>query len=245
VSSPQGYFVPAEWLAAITGKKLFYPCAGPDVLEPTEIFAPIVSELWYGDIAYPAGLRMDCVLGQSPHQDYALKDVEIIGDAYARVERREGYRFLSPSKRIETYWRQDGSSVRVIRRRGFGQIALGAEFPDDTIGVFFFRGDGGGEGGSGVSFFQDRRRRHPPLQNLFSLLRRKLAKPALVVTDGSNNSRRSNLPISQFFNTAISSEEAFMLCRDKVWKAGNLRWRCVGFAGRRYGPTLVWAVEPV
>jgi hypothetical protein len=65
VSSPQGYFVPAEWLAAITGKKLFYPCAGPDVLEPTEIFAPIVSELWYGDIAYPAGLRMDCVLGVS------------------------------------------------------------------------------------------------------------------------------------------------------------------------------------
>jgi hypothetical protein len=77
-------------------------------------------------------------IGQSPHQDYALKDVEIVGDAHARMERREGYRFLSPSKRIETYWRQDGSSVRVIRRRGFGQIALGAEFPDDTIGVFFF-----------------------------------------------------------------------------------------------------------
>ncbi len=245
MSSSEGHYVSPEWLAAVAGRKLFYPCAGNDVFEPTAIFAPIVSELWYCDINYPLGLKMPTVLEQAANQDHALKSVEIDGDALARMERREGYRFLPPSRRIETYWRQDGSSFRIIRRRGFGEIALGSEFPDDSIGVFFYRGDSGGEGGSSVRFFQDSRRRYSPLRNLFSLLCRKLAKPALIVTDGSNNSRRSKLPISQFHGTATSSQDAFMLCRDKEWRAANLRWRCVGFVGRRYGPTLVWAVEPI
>lgn len=238
------YFIPPEYLAKTAGTKLFYPCAGRDVIEPTMIFGPLVSELWFADLAYPAGLRMDPVFGGSSDNEYILKDVKIIGSPEAVLQRRDGYRFLSPSKRIEIYQRQDGSALQIIRRRGFGEIALGAEFPDDSIGVFFYRGDGGGEGGSRVEFFRNRRKIYPPLQNLFSLLIRKLSKPALIITDGSNCGKRSGLPVARFFNSYISSKDAFMMCAGQIWSVAGMQWRCVGFAGHRYGPTLVWAVAP-
>jgi hypothetical protein len=238
------YFIPPEHLAKTVGTKLFYPCAGRDVIEPTMIFGPFVSELWFGDLAYPAGLRMDPVFGRSSNNGYILKEVKITGNPEAVLQLRDGYRFLPPSKRIETYQRQDGSALHIVRRRGFDEIALGAEFPDDSIGVFFYRGDGGGEGGSGIEFFGNRRKKYPPLQNLFSLLLRKLTKPALIVTDGSNCGKSSGLPIARFFNSSISSKDAFIMCAGQIWSVGGIQWRCVGFAGRRYGPTLVWAVAP-
>lgn len=232
------HHIPSEWLRKLAGTSLFYPCAGQDIEEPIRVFAPVVSALWFADIAYPRRLLMEPAL---PH---ASPHVVVDGDAAAVMENRDGRRFLAPSRRIETYARADGSSFKVIRRRGFAEIALSEEFPDGSIGVFLHRGDGGGEGGSAVSFFRDRPRRHAPLANLFSLLKRKLATPALVVTDGSNLSPRGRLPIARFTRTATTGEEAFAQWRGAEVVAGGLRWRCVGFLGPRYGPTLVWAVEP-
>lgn len=238
MNAPPTHHIPREWLRQVAGSALFYPCAGADIAEPIRVFSPVVSALWFADIGYPRGMRMDAALPDAqPH-------VMVDGDVHAEMERRDGHRFLVPSRRIETYARADGSCFKVIRRRGFGEIALGEEFPDRSIGVFLHRGDGGGEAGSGVSFFRDQPRRHPPLADLFSRLKRKLTKPALIVTDGSNCGRSLGLPIARFTRTSATGAEAFAQQRDAEWRAGGLRWRCVGFLGPRYGPTLAWAVEP-
>jgi hypothetical protein len=73
----------------------------------------------------------------------------------ATIERRTGddgraYNFLKPSKLTETYERSDGRRLKVIRRRGFGQIALSRQFSDRSLGVFMHRGDSPGESGSNV-----------------------------------------------------------------------------------------------
>ncbi len=245
MSEAQDYYIPPEWLRAVAGKAFFYPCAGSDIAEPLSIFAPFMDELWFADIHYPTGMRMPRAFPRADHQDYTLTSTSIDGAPSAQMERRAGHRFLPPSRRVETYMRLDGSGFRVVRRRGFGEIGLGTEFPDRSIGVFFYRGDSRGEGGSGVQFFSNRRRRYEPLTNLFSLLCRKLTVPALIVTDGSNTRPRQRLPISQFAHGPISSAEAFKLCAGRDWIADGLRWTCVGFVGRSYGPTLVWAVAPV
>ncbi|MGK7864923.1 hypothetical protein [Falsiroseomonas sp. E2-1-a4] len=241
MSDSRCHYIPPKWLDAVAGKTLFYPCAGGDIAEPLQVFAPVISDFWFSDIGYPAGLKMAPALRSFGGFTYTLTGKLINGDPLATIERRDGYRFLPPSRRIETYSRPDGSSFRVIRRRGFGEIALGTEFPDMSVGVFFHRGDSPGEGGSNVRFFENKWRRHEPLRNLFSTLIRKLTEPALIVSDGSLTPPLH--PIGQFHRSRMSSAEAFESCRDREWLADGLRWTCVGFVGRRNGPTLVWAVQ--
>jgi len=244
MSEAQGYYIPPEWLRVVAGKAFFYPCAGSDISEPLSIFAPFMADLWFADIAYPAGLQLPQAIQPAAPREYTLTDTLIDGAPSAQMERRDGHRFLLPSRRIETYVRPDGSSFRVVRRRGFGQIGLGTEFSDRSIGVFFHRGDsGGGEGGSNVSFFANKHLRYPPLNNLFSLLRRKLTEPALIVSDGSMTTRSH--PIAQFHHRSMTSAEAFDCIRGRQWVVEGVRWTCIGFVGRRYGPTLVWAVEQI
>lgn len=243
MSDTQNHYIPTEWLDAVAGKTLFYPCAGADISEPIAIFAPFVSELWFVDLGYPAGLRLQPALQPPADFGCTLKDTLINGDPFARMEQREGHRFLLPSRRIETYSRPDGSSFRIVRRRGFGEIALGTEFIDKSIGVFFYRCDGSVEGGSGAQFFVNNRRHYSPLNHMFSLLCRKLADAALIVTDGSNTSPIDGLPISQFRKSRLSGADAFEVCRGRDWLVKGLRWTCVGFVGRRSSrAALVWAV---
>lgn len=241
MSDLRSHYIPDKWLDTVAGKTLFYPCAGGDIAEPLQVFAPVISEFWFSDIAYPAGLRMAPAVQSLGDLQCTPKGTVINGDPSARIEHREGHRFLLPSRRIETYSRPDGSSFRVVRRRGFGEIALGTEFADMSLGVFFHRGDSGGEGGSNVSYFENKQRRYEPLNNLFSTLSRKLSEPALIVSDGSTTARTH--PIAEFHNSSMSSAEAFERCHGREWLVNGLRWTCVGFVGRRYGPTLVWAVQ--
>jgi hypothetical protein len=237
------HYIPDKWLVAVAGTTLFYPCSGSDIAEPIAIFAPFMKDFWFADLDYPAGLRMAPALRETGDLSCSLLDVEIEGEASAEMVWLGNCRFLPPSRRIETYRRRDGSTFRVIRRRGFGEIGLGTEFADGSIGVFFYRGDSLGEGGSGLSFFANKRRRYSPLSDLFSLLSRKLAPPALVVTDGANTPRHGRAPVAKFARTSISSEEAFEQCRGQRYMAGGHSRTCVGYAGQRYGPTLAWAVE--
>jgi hypothetical protein len=234
----EAHYIPDEWLRAVAGKSFVYPCAGDDILEPISIFAPHMADLWFVDICYPRGLRMPPAIQSPSELECSLVKTKIDGAPLAQMERRGDHRFLPPSRLIESYVRKDNTSFRVIRRRGFGQIALQEEFSDRNIGVFFHRGDGGE---SNVSFFENKPRRYAPLSNLLSLLRRRLAEPALVVSDGSTTSRRH--PVAQFFDSPITSAEAFDRIAGRQWIVEGQRWTCVGYVGRRYGPTLVWAVE--
>lgn len=173
--------------AGLACRSLFYPCAGNDWSVVLNLFAEHIDSFMFVDTQYQfdrirpievAGLEL---LPASTH---------LRGEAYSPLERIPSYgrrhRHVEPAWLEETYLHQgSGRHIKVTRRRGFGQYAL-REIPDGSLGVFFHRGDSMGEGGSDAWFLANRRRNHPPLSHLFRTLKRKLAYPALIVSDGSN-----------------------------------------------------------
>jgi hypothetical protein len=82
---------------------------------------------------------------------------------------------------------QTGRTIEICLRRGFGQYAL-QELADGSLGMFLHRGDSCADGGSGVCYLANRKTSHQPLSRLFEVIKRKLAKSALIGSDGSNTS---------------------------------------------------------
>ena len=238
-------YVSAEWLDAVRGKALFYPAAGCDWSEALDVFAGHIDEFWFADIAYHQGLSLKPVEGERS-RFRLVSPGAISGDPNALRETRvskEGceYQYLEPSRLRETYERiEDKRRVEVIRRRGFGQIALSKEFEDCSIGVFMHRGDSPGERGSNTYYLGYMDSRYEPLRNLFEKLSRKLADRALIVSDGSNCKIRR---IKRWHNKSTIGLDAFCEAQAKSFDYGDWRWQCVGYLNRRYGPTLVWGVE--
>jgi hypothetical protein len=239
------HFIMPECLAGVVGGTLFYPCAMDDIAEPLTIFGGVMAEMWFADTDYPAGLDMPQAIQSSGVHGKRLQDSEVVGPAYARVEGYGDRRHVLPSRRVERYRSGNGQMLKVIRLRGVAEIALETEFSNESISVFWHRGDSMGEGGSNLGFFGrwDGRWRqdHVPEESLFALLCRKLTNPALIVSDGSNMDKRH--PIAQFNHSDIAGRIAFDRCRHREHVHEGLRWNCVGFTGPRYGPTLIWRVE--
>jgi hypothetical protein len=200
---------------------------------------------WFCDTHFPPGLTMPPVLGDN--KNYRLVSHSPSGNTDSQMENRvtpdgRSYRFLEPSKLSEIYRAFDNRHVTILRRRGFGQIALQMEFVDRTIGVFMHRGDSMGEGGSNTWFLAMRKRTFEPCSELFSKLAKKLADRALIISDGSNTRLKQ---LSQFHSTETSSQDAYEHLRKECFVWGGFRWQCVGWMSERYGPTLVWGLERI
>jgi hypothetical protein len=233
-------FVDLKSLAAVRSRILFYPAAGSDWNEFIEAFADHIDEFHFCDVTY-------CDLNKLEHpffdpKSYELIDTKVDGKAVARMDTPtpdRPYCSLTPGRLTEIYKRvSDGREVKVVRRRGFGQYAL-AEFSDSSIGVFVHRGDSPGEGGSSAYFLDNKKRDHEPLGNLYDKLSQKLTDPAIVISDGSNARPKF---LKKFHRREISDEDAFSRLHKRCFSFGKLRWTCIGYFGRRYGPTLVWRV---
>jgi hypothetical protein len=241
------WYIDPEWLRTVQDTSFFYPCAYLDHDEAIEVFADHVKTFVFCDNYYPVGLKLDQAIPAG--RGARLIDCQIEGAPNATIESRTDpsgrpYRFLLPSKRIETYEREDGRTFVVIRRRGFGQIALSTEIPDRSIGVFMHRGDSPGEGGSGVYFLGNRGARYAPLGRLFDTLACRLTDRALVITDGSNCELKS-LRKRLHHTLGMNGQEAFGNHQDQgtpLVLEGFL-WSCVGWLrkGPR-GPTLIWGL---
>ena len=236
-------FIEPVSLASLEGRSLFYPSAGFDWSEFLTTFADHIDEFRFADTQY----QFDRNFG-SPFVDpseYRKIASDLDGNPTAQTETRkdasaDAYDFVKPAHLTEVYERiLDGRRLKVIRRRGYGQYAL-AEFSDRSIGVFVHRGDSPGEGGSNVVFLGNQKRRHEPLSNLFDKLTQKLADRALIISDGSNARAKF---LAKFHNTDVSGAEAFAVQRETLFSFGAFEWKCVGYANRRYGPTLVWEVK--
>lgn len=119
----------------------------------------------------------------------------------------------------------------MIRRRGFGQYAL-HELPDGSLSMFMHRGDSPGEGGSNVFYLSNRRTSHKPLSSLMSVIKRKLAYPALIASDGSNTT------ISELMASAKGSNEI------KAFESHCLQWHRHPTLDLLSGITKVWQVRP-
>ena len=241
------FFVEPSWLTAVKGTRFYYPAAYLDHIEALEVFQDVVDDFWFADPHYPAGLKIEPALEKGSR--FRLLEVERNGAINARQEQRQdvlrqSFNHLEPSRLIERYEREDGRKITVVRRRGYGQIGLMEEFSEKGLGVFMHRGDSGSgsESGSGVWFLANRKARYQPCGMLFDKLASRLADESLIVSDGSNCSIKA---LRTFHRKGVASEDAFKHFQGSDFDFGGFHWSCVGWLGRRYGPTLVWGLKRI
>lgn len=227
------HFIEPEWLAAVQGGHFYYPASGDDIDEPIRCFSKHVRALHFCDIRYRDLEQLRQGLRRSP------SSVIYRGPRVAEFDYDWPYRRLVPGKRIEVYDRRGIEPLLIVRRRGFGEMGL-AEFPAQSISIFMHRGDGMGEGGSGVLFLADYPRRHPPLSHLYSKLQQRLCDSALVISDGSNARPRFFRQYQYAPGNSKTGEDAYREQHGRIYRSGDFAWTCVGWLSYRYGPTLVW-----
>ena len=236
------YFIEPEWLAAVRGTLFYYPAAMHDCLEPITVFQEQIDTFWFCDKNYAAGLSLPPALPSE--SGFHLIKSKKEGAVHARLERRldssgRTYAFLEPSRLKEIYERQDGRQLLIVRRRGFGQIAITREFGEKSLGVFMHRRDSMGEAGSGVFFLANSNARYEPCGRLFEKLSKILSEKSLVISDGSN----SRIPwVSKFHNSDKSGDDAYLHHRGRQYRYCGFQWVCVGWLSNKYGPTLVWGL---
>jgi len=242
---------PSADLSALSGTCLFYPCSGADLQTPMALFADKVSSLYFADHGY----------FRPGHQDTRNHGLDIsIAEAgaipapngewsfrcrtFEKASRRDDdedvdphVRFSDVAKLTETYYHEVvDADFRVLRsnddaRRVFDKLP-------DPLGVFFYRGDSLGEGGSGI-LWND--------MPLMERVLRKLVNGGLLVTDGSNpgDAKRQSVgrhrPVLQA-REMRSAEQGLDWIGCTFKNTLGRRLTCIGYAGQRYGATLIWQV---
>ena len=224
--------LPVDAFNGISGKSFLYPSAGSDWEQPFRIFAPYVDEFIFADIGYqfstPKPMSFE-------GWDLCSSDTRLTGPATDQMrcvqDSSSRYRDIHPAWLKQTFKQQGtGKTVTVTRRRGFGQYAID-ELPNASLGVFLHRGDSMGEGGSGVFYFGNKRLEHPPLNRIFDNLKRKLAFPALIASDGSN---------SKIMQLRVAARDAQSDLT--MFSAFGLRWTLVARIPWHIGDTVLWRV---
>ena len=126
--------------------------------------------------------------------------------------------------------RATGRQFCVHRRLGDGGAAV-AEL--HKLGVFFFRGDNpvNGEGSSGVLWLGGELL--PRVLNL-------LVPGGLVVTDGSNGGVGGPTQFSTYYHNYEIGSAA--VSATIPFEYQGRKFTCIGYAGEKYGPTLIWQV---
>jgi hypothetical protein len=226
-------------LEHLSGATLFYPCSGIDFETPRGLFAPYVQDFWFVDIGYfrqasPESPRRFLELNGG----YEFLDVQMRLPNIPETEWHDDERYdSSPYVRTETYRHiSSGRTVRIHLHKRRGPSALDTEI--DKLGVFFYRGDSEGEGGSGTLWLTV----HRKTVNLIDKVLDKLIDGGLIVTDGSNCDRNKNpyAELGKFYQKPVGCE-AVKLAKPFEDNAGH-RFQCIGYAGDKYGPTLVWQI---
>jgi hypothetical protein len=241
---------PAADLSMLAKTSLFYPCSGSDLLTPMALFSDKVSTLCFSDRGYFRpnnqdtryfGLDQSAVVTPpvaAPDGQWSLKDRLVEEDVdFDDVEFDFDMRYPGIARLTESYRHRDTSEeFQVIRsnndaRREFDNLPR-------QLGVFFYRGDGLGEGGSGI-LWNDA----PLLDRMLD----KLVNGGLLVTDGSNSGGADG---SHFVReTPVLSARRMRTAKEAAKFLGysfkndyGRRLTCIGYAGQRYGATLIWQV---
>lgn len=212
---------------------LFYPGCGRDWKHPFNLFRKYVSEFWFADVCMfsrnTADLRQPPpLLNESNRYQLFHRSIEDLG-VQPVDDPADWGQPLRHFHCVEKYREDDGRVITVHRWHGYGQNAL--RDMSNKLSVFFIRRCGNGEGNSAMWFDE----------LLASRLMDGMVPGGLIVTDGAAINNR-DLPYGKFHSDhkpgdveAVKSKKPF---RDL---AGN-QFRCVGYAGDGYGPTLAWQV---
>jgi hypothetical protein len=205
-------------------RTLFYPSAGTDVNLPVSIFMPYIDEFWFVDITY--NLEKSLLTGSD--LNLRIESSELCSFSGTTIHskepfvvhvRRDTYAHLPTGRKL---------TVNACRGRGYDVFRVAFRLPKRLISVFFYRGDGSGESGSGFYWLK---------KPTINFVLEQLEPNALLVTDGSNAishlaTFRGNDKIGQI---AVTKSRPFIL--------NGRRMRCIAYLGERYGPTLAWQLD--
>jgi hypothetical protein len=238
----ENYIIPKSALEHIEGSSLFYPCSGKDTLGALKLFSPYITDFWYTDIYYFGMCRGDRTPTPGDSRQYKFISREIKGPERAEMTtkydevKKEYYRDIEPCVVTEKYLHiPSGRIITFNLKRGFGEYTL-RNF-DKKLGVFYYRGDSGGEGGSGITWLDSKR---------IKLICSKLMDGGLIVTDGSNSSRNGKFNEFEKYHHPAENKPSpeEMIGSMKPMKGINgLTITCIGYAGERYGATLIWQIK--
>lgn len=232
---------PNQALEHLAESTLYYPCSGRDWADPLRLFGPWVRNLRFVDpnVRLRAGSKMAHMPSEHFLQ-WKFLHREVAGDAIPHaclgagpnVEARwpgftpltvsEVYRHRPTGREVTLHWSQaDGRSM--------------LDRFQDPLGVFFHRGDNGpakepGEGASG-SHWLSKAWLRPVLQ--------RLVNRGFLVTDGSCG---KDYPELCRFHKNRTVDGARAVAESRAFVDEGCHFQCVGFAGPRYGPTLIWQV---
>lgn len=217
--------IEAEALTRMPRGSLFYPSAGRDIETPIAMFHAHVERFWFVDTTYDTEDTRS--LPRLPDQ-FQVVDEKSLTASGTTIRRHERFELQVFSRKVVT--RDSGRTFDVgfCRGRGYDAFRSLIVEPVRTLSVFFHRGDSAGEGGSGFNWLKRKR-----LKNVLSVL------PAngLVCSDGS-----VSIPeLSEFHRKLEVGSEARMDA--KPFSFQGREFNCVGYAGERYGPTLIWQVS--
>lgn len=217
---------------------LFYPCSGNDLITPVNMFSEHLSDLWLTDRGYftpghqdtkAFGLDLDAHSVKPVLQsfsNYELIRKSVIG--LPSFEQSDNN--IEPCVKTETYLHKTtNKEFKLHLRRGYGVSALNNDIK--RISVFFYRGDSDGEGGSGTQWLNSSR---------FDGVLKKMVDNGLIVTDGSQScGSKQYAKFATFFRSKDGYQD-YINNRETFYDSQGFKFECVGFAGHRYGPTLIW-----
>jgi hypothetical protein len=242
---------------SLASNVLFYPCAGDDFLDAIFYFYPIIDTFFFCDLRsnYTSLIRSKEIKAILPDFDL-LKSIseclwkkniddrpnkkQIVTDKERLIE-TPLYIKTQPIK-LTQIWKneKENKKIRIIWVEGDGYKVLSSEEILKQIGIFFYRGDSYGEGGSDVRWLETEKDRdycyHGSGKHFNDVLQR-IKNKCLIVTDGSNCGEEYKF-LKQYHN---SGDLSFPMIKD-VPKDG-ISFRCLGKITQRYGPTLVWQIE--
>jgi hypothetical protein len=240
--------IPHAVLEKVQDRALFYPCSGGDLKLPIHTFSSYIRDFWFVDLCYfwpghchTADFGLDRPADEvSPyladHPDYAFLDATIKGPVTGEIEDRwvlgRRRRDMTPCVRTEMYMHvPTGRYIRLHFRRGYGLSGFQKE--KFRLGVFFYRGDSQGEGGSGNLWLVPKK---------IDLISSRLVNGGLIVTDGSNNGHNHHHDF--LWNHGKYSDRGMEVpvLGDQFVDHVGRTFTCVGNLGYRYGPTLAWQV---
>ncbi len=219
----------------LAGTCLFYPCSWWDLRGPLLGFTPYVSSFWFADTGYSED-RSD--LGRILRPGYRVaggtrvEPIQLAGDESTTLLRRGRRPFVT---HCQVHCENEAKDIDV-RLCGADGPALFRSI-QERIGVFFYRGDGDGDGGL------------RGIEGQLPYVLDRLVDGGLIVTDGCNQfgGEEAELPyweLGRFCYTQTNVLRAFRDARD-ISDAAGRRFRCVGFVEHDdfgKGPTLVWQV---
>jgi len=216
-----------QWLeepaSHFQSRRLFYPCSGLDIFDPLNIFLSHIEEFWFVDIAY----HHNCPkLPATEFRRISQSHQEISGHTLKQKTpftisiNTSRYLHLATNKEIV---------INFCTGRGYDVFRTALRDNKLKLSVFFYRGDSQGASGSGFYWLK---------QTLLRYVLQEIEPGGLLVSDGSNAIKAFS---SQHRNNTIGKNA---IAKSKPFTHHGHYLLCIGYLGKKNGPTLAWRVQP-